>query len=45
MIKPRRMRLAGHRVRIIEKRNAYRTWVGKPEGKRRLGIGTCGGLL
>jgi hypothetical protein len=36
MIKARRMRLAGHVVRI-EKGNAYRLLVGKPEGKRPLG--------
>jgi hypothetical protein len=38
MIKSRRMRWAGHVARIREKRNAYRTLVGKPEGKRPLGI-------
>jgi hypothetical protein len=37
MIKPRRMRLAGHVSRIGEKRNAYRLLVGKPEGKKSLG--------
>jgi hypothetical protein len=37
MIKPRRMRWAGHVVRMGEKRNAYRLLVGKPEGKRPLG--------
>jgi hypothetical protein len=31
------MRLAGHIARIWEKRNAYRTLVGKPERKRPLG--------
>jgi hypothetical protein len=31
------MRWAGHVARIEEKRNAYRLWVGKPEGKRQLG--------
>jgi hypothetical protein len=36
MIKSRRMRWAGHVTRI-EKRNAYRILVGKPEGKRPLG--------
>jgi hypothetical protein len=34
MIKSRRMRCTGHVVRIGEKRNAYRTLVGKPERKR-----------
>jgi hypothetical protein len=34
IIKSRRMRLAGHVVRMWEKRNAYRLLVGKPEGKR-----------
>jgi hypothetical protein len=37
MIKSRRMRLAGHVARMVEKRNAYRLLVGKPEGKRTLG--------
>jgi hypothetical protein len=37
MIKSRRMRWAGHVVRMGEKRNAYRILVGKPEGKRTLG--------
>jgi hypothetical protein len=37
MIKPRRMRWAGHVARIWEMRNAYRILVGKPEGKRPLG--------
>jgi hypothetical protein len=33
MIKSRRMRWAGHVARM-QKRNAYRILVGKPEGKR-----------
>jgi hypothetical protein len=37
IIKSRRMRWAGHVARMGEKRNAYRIWVGKPEGKRPLG--------
>jgi hypothetical protein len=37
IIKSRRMRWAGHVVRMGEKRNAYRLLVGKPEGKRPLG--------
>jgi hypothetical protein len=37
MIKLRRMRWAGHVARMGEMRNAYRIWVGKPEGKRLLG--------
>jgi hypothetical protein len=37
MIKSRRMGLAGHVARTGAKRNAYRTLVGKPEGKRLLG--------
>jgi hypothetical protein len=51
MIKSRRLRWAGHVVRIREKRNAYRILVGKPEGKkplrrpRRRQRGTSGGLL
>jgi hypothetical protein len=35
--KPRRMRWAGHVARMREKRNAHRTLVEKPEGKRPLG--------
>jgi hypothetical protein len=34
MIKIRMMRWAGHVARMGEKRNAYRIFVGKPEGKR-----------
>jgi hypothetical protein len=37
IIKSRRMRWAGHVTRIGEKINAYRSLVGKPEGKRPLG--------
>jgi hypothetical protein len=37
MIKSRKMRLAGHVVRVGEKRNAYRILVGKPDRKRPLG--------
>jgi hypothetical protein len=37
-IKSRRMRWAGHVARIEEGRNVYRVLVGKPEGKRPLGI-------
>jgi hypothetical protein len=37
IIKSRRMRWAGHVVRMGEKRNAYRLFVGKPEGKGPLG--------
>jgi hypothetical protein len=36
-IKSRRMRWAGHVVRMGEGRNVYRVLVGKPEGKRPLG--------
>jgi hypothetical protein len=36
-IKSRRMRWAGHAVRMGEERNVYRVLVGKPEGKRTLG--------
>jgi hypothetical protein len=36
IIKSRRMRWAGY-VALIEKRNAYRLLVGKPEGRRPLG--------
>jgi hypothetical protein len=38
MIKTRRMTWAGHIARIGEKRNAFITLVGKPEGKRPLGL-------
>jgi hypothetical protein len=37
VIKPRRMRWAGHVVRMGTKRNAYSILMGKPEGKRPLG--------
>jgi hypothetical protein len=37
MIKSRRIRWAGHRVCMGEKRNAYRVLVGKPGIKRPLG--------
>jgi hypothetical protein len=37
MIKSRRMRWAWHIERMVEKRNAYRIFVGKPGGKGLLG--------
>ena len=37
VIKSRRMRWAGHVVRMGEERGAYRVLVGKPEGRRQLG--------
>jgi hypothetical protein len=37
ILKSRRMRRAGHVARMEEKRNAYRLFVGKSEGKRPLG--------
>jgi hypothetical protein len=37
MIKSRKMRCTGHIARMGEKRNAYRTLIRKPEGKRPLG--------
>jgi hypothetical protein len=37
MMKSRRMRSARHVAGIREKRNAYRIFVGKPEGRRPLG--------
>jgi hypothetical protein len=37
IIKSRRMRRSGHVARRGDKRNAYRLFVGKPEGKRQLG--------
>jgi len=38
VIKSRRMRWAGHVARMGAERRAYRVLVGKPEGKRPLGI-------
>jgi hypothetical protein len=38
VIKSRRMRWAGHAARMVERRKAYRILVGKPEGRRPLGI-------
>jgi hypothetical protein len=37
IVKSRRMRWAGHVVRMGEKRNAYRLLVGRQKGKRSLG--------
>jgi hypothetical protein len=37
VIKPRRMRWAGHVARMGEGRGVYRVLVGRPEGKRSLG--------
>jgi hypothetical protein len=37
VIKSRRMRYAGHVVRLGEERGVYKVLVGKPEGKRPLG--------
>jgi hypothetical protein len=37
IMKSRRMRWAGHVVRMGKKRNAYRLLVGKPNGRRPLG--------
>jgi hypothetical protein len=37
IIKPRRMRWAGHVARMGQKRNVYRLLVRKPEGKSPLG--------
>jgi hypothetical protein len=36
-IKSRRMRWAGHVALMVEERNLYKVFVGKPEGKRPLG--------
>ena len=36
LIKPRRMRWAGHAVRVEEGRGVHKVLVGKPEGKRPL---------
>ena len=38
MIKSRRIRWAGHVARMGERRGVYRDLVGKPEGRRPLGI-------
>ena len=38
VIKSRRMRWARHMARMGEERGAYRVLVGKPEGKRPLGV-------
>jgi len=38
MIKSRRMRWVGHVVHIGEGRGVYRVLVGKPSGKRPLGV-------
>jgi hypothetical protein len=38
IIKSRRIRWAGHVARMGEKKNVYRLSVGKPEGRRPLGI-------
>ena len=37
VVKPRRMRWAGHVARMGEDRGVHRVMVGKPEGKRPLG--------
>jgi hypothetical protein len=37
IMKARRMRWAGHVTRMGEEKNAYRSLVGKPEGRRPLG--------
>ena len=37
VIKKRRMGWMGHVARIVERRGAYRVWVGKSEGTRPLG--------
>jgi hypothetical protein len=41
MIESRRMKWTGHVARMGEKRNAYRIFLGKPEGKRPLGRPRC----
>jgi hypothetical protein len=38
VIKSRKMKWAGHEARMGEGRGAYRVLVGRPEGKRPLGI-------
>jgi hypothetical protein len=41
VVKSRRMRWAGHLVRMGEERGVHRVLVGKPEGKRPLGRPRC----
>jgi len=41
VIKSRRMRWVGHVARMGEERGVYRVFVGKPEGRRPLGIPRC----
>ena len=41
LIKSRSVRWVGHVVRMGERRGAYRVLVGRPEGKRELGINGC----
>jgi hypothetical protein len=41
MIKSRRVRWAGHVVRMGENKNAYRILSGKPDGKKLLGRPRC----
>jgi hypothetical protein len=41
MIKSRRMRWAGHLAQMGQKRNAYRIFMRKPEGRRPLGRPRC----
>jgi hypothetical protein len=43
MIKSRRMRWAGHITQLGEKRNEYRLFMGKPEGRRPLERERIGG--
>ena len=38
VIKSRRMRWAGHVARMGERKGVYRVLVGKPQGKRLLGV-------
>jgi hypothetical protein len=46
IIKSRRMRRARHVARLGEMRDVYKILVGKPEGKRPLGIlSVCGGII
>ena len=41
VVKSKRMRWAGHVARMGERRGVHRVLVGKPEGKRPLGIPRC----
>jgi hypothetical protein len=45
VMKSRRLRWAGHVARMGERRGAYRTLVGKPEGRRPFDVGVDGRII